>query len=166
MPQARGCRRESRDSRSGSQSQNPRSHRASRHASPCGGGASNTRGRSRARARRARGGAQTPAFGGAWGMPRLRSCALEVNVTVTLPAETGTLLTTVAEVSTAITGLGTLGALTVSGASTLDGPATMNGNVVIRNALTDTISFGGTITSSSTGTSSGSSSTSSTSRGR
>jgi hypothetical protein len=28
---------------------------------------------------------QTPAFGGAWGMPKLRSCALEVNVTVTLP---------------------------------------------------------------------------------
>merc|ERR1711998_448246 len=42
------------------------------------------------------------------------------DVTVTVPAETGTLLTENSAVSTAITGVGTLGSLTVSGASSLN----------------------------------------------
>ena len=53
--------------------------------------------------------------------------------TLTLPTETGTLLTEISAVSTAITGVGTLESLTVSGASTLEG------DVVVKGTLTNLI---------------------------
>merc|ERR1712195_3891 len=59
--------------------------------------------------------------------------------TLTLPEETGTLLTEISAVSTAITGVGTLGALTVSGATAL------NGNTVVGDAVTDTVTVTATI---------------------
>merc|ERR1712195_277870 len=63
----------------------------------------------------------------------------DADKTLTLPTETGTLLTEISAVSTAITGVGTLGALTVSGATAL------NGNTVVGDAVTDTVTVTATI---------------------
>merc|ERR1712195_412278 len=89
--------------------------------------------------------------------------------TLTLPEETGTLLTEISAVSTAITGVGTLGALTVSGATTIASASgvvsiartgaattvkgslnvkeavTLDGNTVVGDAVTDTVTVTATI---------------------